>query len=307
MLVTDGRYETQASEECPGLEVRIQPGDAFRSAVGILAEKPLAVVQVQADHITWTSQRHIEHVLPRVEIQPAADPFPDLRTVKTDGEVASMRRALRITESAFTSVLGLLREGITEAEVAAELDHLQRRGGASGSAFDTIVAFSERAALPHARPGNRALRHGDIILVDFGCVVDGYHSDMTRMIAFGRTDKSFLEAHAAVEDALNVSMEHAAAGVQGVVLDGVAREVLVRHGLGDRFSHSLGHGVGLEIHEHPSVSSRNPHPLAEGAVITLEPGVYLPGQFGIRIENMVQLHASGCTVFNTLDTHLTIA
>jgi Xaa-Pro aminopeptidase len=306
ILVTDGRYETQVAEECPGLQVLIRPGDALRSAAEFLQERPVAAVQVQAEHIPWSALRHIEHVLPRVEVQPLADPFPDLRAVKTPAEVAIIERALRITEQAFSSLPGILREGMTEKELAAELDHLQRQAGASGPAFETIVAFSERAALPHARPGDRPLRHGDIILIDTGCIVDGYHSDMTRMMAFGRTDKTFLEAYAAVDDALKTSMDHATAGVQGVVLDGVAREVLTRHGYGDRFTHSLGHGVGLQIHEYPSVSSRNPNPLPCDAVITLEPGVYLPGAFGIRIENMVQLTESGCTVLNTLDTRLVV-
>lgn len=307
VLVTDGRYETQAAQECPDLRLEILPGDAFRSAADWLSGQPVASVLVQSDHVTWDGLRHVEHVLPHVEVQPVIDPFPDLRAVKTEEETSLIRQALAITERTFSQVVGILREGITENELAAEIDYQQRKAGASGSAFDTIVAFSERAALPHARPTDRPLRNGDVILLDFGCVVKGYHSDMTRMIAFGQAGKDFLDAYAAVQDALQKATDHAAAGVQGVVLDGIARDVLTRHGYGDRFSHSLGHGVGREIHEHPSVSSRNPSPLPEACVITLEPGVYLPGAFGIRIENMVQLHSTGCTVLNALSTNLTIA
>ncbi|MDA0378043.1 MAG: aminopeptidase P family protein [Bacteroidetes bacterium] len=306
VLITDGRYETQAAEECPGLEVVILQGDALRSAAVWLSERPIATVLVQADHVPWATLRHVEHVLPRAEIQPVNDPFPDLRAPKSSAEVGLIRRALEITEATFTRIIGTLKEGITENELAAEIDHLQRREGASRSAYDTIVAFSERSALPHARPGGRALKHGDIILLDFGCVVEGYHSDMTRMIAFGGADKSFLDAYAAVQDALQKATDHASAGIQGVVLDAVARDVLTRHGVGNRFTHSLGHGVGLEIHEYPSVSAKNPHPLPAGSVITLEPGVYFPGSFGIRIENMVQLRSDGCDVFNSLDTRLTL-
>lgn len=307
VLITDGRYETQAALECPDLRIEIRPGDAFQSATEWLSNHAVAVVLVQADHVAWSSQRHLEHRLPQVDIQPLADPLPDLRAIKTSEEVGYIRRALQITEDTFGHIVDGLHEGVTELELATEIDYLQRTSGASGPAFDTIVAFSERAALPHARPTDRALRKGDIILLDYGCVINGYHSDMTRMIAFGRADKPFLDAYAAVQHALEASMEHAQAGVQGIVLDAVARDVLTRHGYGDRFTHSLGHGVGLEIHEYPSVSVRNPKPLPEAGVITLEPGVYLRGSFGIRIENMVQLHSSGCDVFNTLDTNLTLA
>ena len=307
VLITDGRYETQATLECPDLRIEISPGDAFQSAAEWLSHHAVAVVLVQSDHVTWSNQRHLEHRLPHVDIQPLTDPLPDLRAIKTTEEVGYIKRALQITEDTFGRIVDGLQEGVTELEVAAEIDYLQRLSGAFGPAFDTIVAFSERAALPHARPTDRALRKGDIILLDYGCVINGYHSDMTRMIAFGRADKPFLDAYAAVQHALDASMEHASAGVQGVGLDAVARDVLTRHGYGNRFTHSLGHGVGLEIHEYPSVSMRNPKPLPEAGVITLEPGVYLPGSFGIRIENMVQLHSSGCDVFNALDTNLTLA
>ena len=305
-LVTDGRYTTQAAQECGGLDVVIETGTALRAATDLLREEPVATVLIQAEQVTWADLRHLEHVLPMAELLPVDDPFPVLRAGKSHGEVAVMQRALDITEQAFERILGSLEEGITENQVAAELDYIQRSMGASGPAFDTIVAFSDNAAKPHARPGKRKLQHGDIILMDFGCVLDGYHSDMTRMVAFGKADKEFMGAYVAVQEALDRATLHASSGVQGVVLDGVARDVLTRNGYGDRFTHSLGHGVGLEIHEFPSVSARNPHPLPDGCIITLEPGVYLEGQFGIRIENMVRLQPDGCEVMNTLTTELTI-
>lgn len=209
-----------------------------------------------------------------------------------------------MTEQVFDDVLALLEEGVTEQDLAAEIDYRHRLLGASGPAFDTIVAFSDHAALPHARPGPRALKRGDVVLMDFGGVVDGYHSDMTRTVTFGRADKLFLEAYEAVCSALLISAEAARAGMTGEQLDGVARQALTEHGFGSAFSHSLGHGVGLEIHEGPSISSRNPDKLPAGCIITLEPGIYLPGEFGIRIENMARLEADECTILNASRTEL---
>ncbi|MDE2996995.1 MAG: M24 family metallopeptidase, partial [Bacteroidota bacterium] len=250
--------------------------------------------------------QHIRLTVPTAEVIAVEDPFPEMRASKTAHELSAISMALEMSEAVFNGVLNMIREGVTEKDIAAEIDHQHRLRGASGPAFDTIVAFSENAALPHARPCERALKKGDTILMDFGGVVDGYHSDITRTVSFGRADKEFLEAYQAVKQSLEAATEYAEAGVQGVTLDRVARDVLTRHGYGARFTHSLGHGVGLEIHEYPSVSQRNPSPLPMDCVVTLEPGVYLEGHFGIRIENMVHLRKGTCDTLNTLSTDLAV-
>lgn len=304
LLVTDGRYADQVRLECPGLDSKIVSGPVEVTVAAVLKKRECESIFLQKSHITWEAVGRLRDALDGKVAVGARDPMPGLRAVKSDDEVDAIRRALAISEQVFEDVLPLLREGITEVEVAAEIDHRHRLLGATGPAFDTIVAFSDHAALPHARPGHRMLKKGDVVLMDFGGVVDGYHSDITRTVTFGRTDKLFLEAYEAVRSALSRSTNAAIAGITGEQLDGVARHVLTEHGFGSAFSHSLGHGVGLEIHESPSVSSRNTHPLPGGCIITLEPGVYLPGEFGIRIENMARLDAGGSTILNATGTDL---
>ncbi len=304
LLVTDGRYADQVRLECPGLEAYIVSGPVEYAVAATLKKRDCKSIFLQKSHITWEAVGRLRDALEGKVAVGARDPMPGLRAVKSDDEVDAIRRALAISEQVFEDVLPLLRDGITEVEVAAEIDHRHRMLGATGPAFDTIVAFSEHAALPHARPGHRTLKKGDIVLMDFGGVVDGYHSDISRTVTFGRTDKLFLEAYEAVRSALSKSTDAAIAGITGDRLDGVARHVLTEHGFGSAFSHSLGHGVGLEIHESPSVSSRNTDPLPGGCIITLEPGVYLPGEFGIRVENMARLDVGGSTILNTIGTDL---
>ncbi len=303
-LITDGRYTAQVAHESPDVDVHIGSGLPGSHIWQILQVNELSGVRLQADHATWSQILSWKDTWSGVTIRKAHDELAYLRASKSPTELELIRRALAITEATFEDVLARLEEGISENDIAAEIEYRQRTMGASGAAFDTIVAFSENASLPHARPGERTLRRGDVVLLDFGCVVEGYHSDMTRTVSFGGTGKEFLEAYEAVRSALLRSQELAHAGLTGEKLDGIARDELTRRGYGSAFSHSLGHGVGLEIHESPSVSRRNQQSLVEECIITLEPGVYLPGQFGIRIENMVQLHAGGCTILNTLGTEL---
>ncbi|NNE71563.1 MAG: M24 family metallopeptidase, partial [Rhodothermales bacterium] len=180
------------------------------------------------------------------------------------------------------------------------------RAGAARMSFDPIVAFGENAALPHGRPSTRELRQGDPILVDMGCFLNDYASDMTRMFSLGHPGADFMAVYQTVLDALNRAAEAARSGMSSSALDGLARDVIASAGLGDSFSHSLGHGVGLEIHEAPSVSYRSDALLPTGAVITLEPGVYLPGRFGIRIEDIVRLGPEGCDVITSSPRDLVV-
>ena len=304
ILVTDGRYRDQVAIECPGLEIHLAKGAAIAHVGKLVKERSLSHLFVQDRRVSWEEAATLIDFLGGSTRVSAADPMPSLREIKSEGEVDVLKSALAVTESVFEGILQELKEGVSEQDIAAEIDYQHRKRGASGPAFETIVAFSENAALPHARPGNRTLRKGDIVLMDFGGVIDGYHSDMTRTVTFGRADKLFLEAYEAVRSALIEATASAHAGLTGEQLDGVARQTLVKHGYGSAFAHSLGHGVGLEIHESPAVSSRNQQPLPPDCIITLEPGVYLPGEFGIRIENMVRLTQTGCTVLNRLDTNL---
>jgi len=318
-LFTDGRYTEQADREASCTSIHTVEGPLHEAAVDLM--KGLETLVGQADVTTHTAWQAIEHTVsgnpgcprfiseddgPDSGTHAALRTLRDARSAKDHVEVAAIRRALSITERVVEHALSCLREGISERDVAAEIDYHQRLDGASGSSFDTIVAFGPNSALPHARPGGTRLKPGMPILMDFGCVVDGYCSDLTRMAFFGSPDDTFLDAYRAVDDARSAAIEQAHSGLTSSALDGVARSVLGGAGLEKRFVHSLGHGVGLEVHEYPPVSFRSNDVLPEGSVITVEPGVYIPGSWGIRIEDMIMLHVDGATRLNASGTDLRI-
>lgn len=306
VLFTDGRYTTQAAIEAPLSEVRITSGSAQTNLIRHLVDLQPDRVWIQIETVSFSMVQSLKDELPSATPVDISSAFTKLRARKTPEEVSSIEAALAITEQTFQDVLPLIKEGVSENQLAAEIDYRQRMLGAEGSSFDTIVAFGPNSALPHARPGGTLLQRETPILMDFGCFVDGYASDMTRMVHFGPASSQFEAAYDAVNRALQASTERASTEVSGAELDGIARHLLNRNGLGERFSHSLGHGVGLEIHEWPAVSSRNQELLPSECVITLEPGVYLPENFGIRIENMVHLSSGGIRTLNTLSTDLVV-
>ncbi len=226
-----------------------------------------------------------------------------VRSAKEPAEVDAIRRALGLAEAVLCDVAAEVCAGMTELQVAARLDYECRTRSATAMAFDTIVAAGAHGALPHARPGRAALVQGDLMVVDFGCVVDGYCSDITRALVVGDAiDDEWQEIHAAVDAARVAGVSAIRPGAAASDVDRAAREVLTQNGLAEHFSHSLGHGVGLEVHEAPRLSARSDDVLAAGMVVTVEPGVYLPGRGGIRLEDMVLVTESGGERLNRLDT-----
>lgn len=305
-IFTDGRYGEQVVAQTQGCSIHVESGAALGSASVFVASSGLREIRFQSDQLSFDQVQKLCKELPKLICRESTVSFDRLRSVKDQAEVEAIRRALRITEATFTECLSLVKEGMSELDLAAEIDYRQRKLGAEKSSFETIAAFGSRTALPHARPGQRRLKRGEPILVDFGCIVDGYASDMTRMIHFGEPTPEFLTAFLSVERALQAASKMARAGITGKELDESAREVFRESNYEAFFCHSLGHGVGLDIHEWPSVSSRNEDLLPSGCIITIEPGVYFEGRFGIRIENMVSLDEKGCSTFNDLDTKLVV-
>lgn len=293
-VLTDGRYTEQVRTEVAGAQAHIVSGNLLGHAAETLIPAN-AVVGIQPEHLALSQMDALEGASLGRSLKwcPVPDLLPPLRARKTQDEVNAIAAAQRITESVFLGLPEIIVEGMSELDLAAEITYGHLRAGAERMSFDPIVAFGENAALPHGRPTARALRNGDPILIDMGCFLAGYASDMTRMLSFGGARQDFLAAFDVVLDALNRAADAARSGIAASALDAVARGIIDTAGLGEAFSHSLGHGVGLEIHETPSVSYRTDAVLPEGAVITLEPGVYLPGQFGIRIEDMVRLRPDG--------------
>ena len=234
------------------------------------------------------------------KLKPVSQLVSALRTRKTSEEVERIRTALRLSERVLEEILEELEPGITEREVAARFEYAFKQRGASGASFPTIALFGSRSSLPHGEPGDRALQMGDVVLFDFGCRLDGYCSDLTRTYVFGTIPGAWLEdIYALTHTAQQRAIEAVRAGISCQDLDAVARSLIAEAGHGDHFGHGLGHGVGIEIHEAPRVGIHSDTTLEPGMVITIEPGVYLPGQGGVRIEDVVVVEDEGCTVLSS--------
>jgi len=302
MLATDGRYRTQAGEQLDAsgagavVDVVVGAPAAQRDALaGLAARAGARRIGLEADGITWAAQRRWAEVLRSAELVATSGVVEALRLVKDGAELDRMGRAAAIADAALAETLPMLADEPTEAEVALVLDSAMRRLGAEDRAFETIVASGPNAAKPHARPGTRRIAAGDCVVIDFGAIVEGYRSDMTRTFSVGGNPPSIL---APVFDAVTTAQ---AAGVDAVrpgvttgEVDRVCRDLVTEAGYGNEFEHGTGHGVGLHIHEAPAVGPGTTAILAPGVVVTVEPGVYLAGVGGVRVEDTVVVTEDGC-------------
>jgi Xaa-Pro aminopeptidase len=294
IFLTDGRYAEQARHEVPELTRRAYSGEfatPFASACGDLGADRVAFESSGVSYKLYTTLAQTG-----VALVPTTDEVERLRRVKDPEELGAVEAAQAVTDDAFGAILGRFSEGVTEREIALELDTTMRRLGADGLAFETIVAFGEGAAEPHHTPSGRVLAPGDVVKMDFGCVIDGYHSDMTRTVSFGNPPADLREVYEIVREAQRIGVEAVRPGIAAGELDAVVRDFITEAGYGDRFGHGLGHGVGLEIHEAPWLRSGGKDVLDEGTVVTVEPGIYLNGVGGVRIEDMVAVTADGARV-----------
>lgn len=300
VFLTDGRYTEQSRHEVPDCD-RITFARTYR---GDVAERCAALrisrLGVEADALTIAEHsRLVEALGPGVEPVACEGVVEGARAVKDDEERARVRAAQAVTDAAFEAVLELFVVGVSEALIAWELGRLLHEAGADDQAFAPIVAFGENGAEPHHEPGHRALEEGDLITLDFGGLVGGYHADMTRTIAFGPVAAELAKVHDVVRQAQQAGIDAVRTGATGAAVDEAARTPTVEAGYGERFVHGLGHGVGLEIHEAPWLGPAIEDPVPEGAIVTVEPGVYLPGLGGVRIEDMVEVTADGAIVVGT--------
>jgi len=299
VFLTDGRYQEQSRREVPELE-RVT---YLQGLEGPLAETcartGVTRLGFEADAVTVRQHERLLSKLPGVELIAVAGEVEQQRWIKDREEISNLRSAQAVTDQAFEGVMEFLAVGRSERAVALELERLLRRDGADGLAFESIVAFGEDAAEPHHEPSHRLLEEGDVIKLDFGAMWEGYHADMTRTIAFGSPSSELKKIHDVVREAQQAGMDAIAAGVAGASVDEAARTVIADAGYGEYFLHGLGHGVGLEIHEGPRLGRGIDHVLPAGAVVTVEPGVYLPGLGGVRIEDMVEVTDDGCRVLGT--------
>ena len=242
-----------------------------------------------AEHAVYSEKLHCT-------LTPASALMTELRGSKDEEELSCMTAAQRIAEGALEQILKEIRPGMTEKEIAARLNYLMVSAGAEKTAFDTIVASGPNGSMPHAVPGMRKVREGDFITMDFGCVYKGYCSDMTRTVALGRPSDEMRNVYDIVLQAQLAGIAAAKAGVTGAAIDGAARKVIQDAGYGAYFGHSFGHSLGIDIHEAPNAAPGNDKPMPDGAVVSAEPGIYLPGKFGVRIEDVMILRPDGAQV-----------
>lgn len=300
VLVTDGRYDTQSSEQlaAAGVDVTtlIGPAVAQRDAiVDLVAGAGIVRLGLEATQVSWARYRTLAaEWFPRVELVPTVGLVEGLRRVKDAGEVARVARAAQIADAALASVRPMLATGPTELAFGQALDFEIRRLGASGNSFETIVASGPNAAMPHHRPSDRAVDRGELVVVDFGAMVDGYCSDMTRTLCVGAPPPELQRVVEVVMASQAAGVAAVSAGVACAQVDRACREVIASAGWAERFVHGTGHGVGLDIHEAPSVAATSSDTLASGHVVTVEPGVYLPGIGGARIEDTLIVTDDGC-------------
>lgn len=297
VLVTDPRYGEQAEEEARGCQV-VVTGERLLDGLKLALKDGFWGERVGLEgSIPYGTYLRLREVFPDVEWTKASC-LESLRSVKDEGEIALIKEAARIGDGIFGQLLPLLRPGATEREVAAELAYRLHREG-EGPSFEPMVAFGPDSSRPHARPSDRKLVEGEPVLVDFGVTKEGYASDMTRTFWFGEPEEEFAKVHSVVLDAQNAALEAARPGMDVAELDGVARKVVEDAGYGGNFGHGLGHGVGLEVHEPPRISPKGEGKLEEGMVFTVEPGIYFPGRWGVRTEDMVVLRREGPEVITS--------
>ncbi len=293
-VITDSRYVEAATAAIRDMEVLCTgPDHGLDKILGeLFAQNGFSRAGALPDRLSHERWSWLEKAV-GVPLVSAGDLLGRLRARKDRDEVDSIIAAQRIAEKALDEVLGLIRPGLTEKEVAAELVYRMYKYGGEGNSFDPIVVAGAKSSMPHGVPGDNVIRDGDFVTMDFGALYNGYCSDMTRTVAVGYVTDEMRRVYDTVLAAQLAGIQAARPGAAGRDVDAAARKVITDAGYGDYFGHSFGHSLGLEIHEDPGAHARNTQPLPEGAVISAEPGIYLPGRFGVRIEDMLWLHGEG--------------
>lgn len=298
VLITDGRYTVQAKDEVKGARVNIEKKSALTAAAEWFKKHPrLRRIGIEATHTTMADRATLARALGRRGTLVAAPPVVEnLRMIKDDDEIARIRAACHLGVKLFRTLAEKLRPGIAESEVAGELEFAARRAGVEQMSFPTIIAAGERSSLPHGRASNASVPDWGFVVCDFGVILAGYCSDMTRTVHVGRASADTVSAYEAVREAQQAALEAVKPGVSCGEVDSAARKLLYNRKLAKFFTHSTGHGVGLEIHEPPRIAAAQKDALQPGMVITIEPGIYLPRKWGIRIEDTVVVTETGCEI-----------
>jgi len=307
-LITDSRYIEAAEMEAGGC-AHVQMFDREHSMLSLmkaaLAKAGAVRIGVEEQTMSYAGYTRLQKDL-ETELLPAQELFTELRGAKSPEELVYMRKAQAISEKALEEVLHIIKPGMTEREVAAELVYHMLKNGSEGNSFDPIVVTGAKSSMPHGVPGDEVIKDGDFITMDFGSLNHGYCSDMTRTVAVGHATEEMRNVYSIVLEAQLAGIAAARAGVTGSVIDGAARKVIADAGYGEYFGHGFGHSLGLDIHEAPNAGPRSEAVMPVGAVISAEPGIYLPGRFGVRIEDVLVLNETGCEVITKAPKELII-
>jgi Xaa-Pro aminopeptidase len=309
VFFTDGRYSEQASLEVQGSRVVVARKSPLAAAGEWLTAnaKKIGVkaLGIEAEHLSVAERSRLAGAVPPgLRLREAPPLIEQARMIKDAEEIERLRAAVVLGASLFDAVLKAIRPGVKETEVAAELEYAARRAGADGMSFDSIIASGTRSALPHGRASETAIPANGFVVCDFGVILAGYCSDMTRTVHVGKPSQKLQSVYVAVRDAQQAALQAVRAGVSTGEVDRSARKMLHSKGLGKNFTHSTGHGVGLEIHEAPRLAAGQKDVLQAGMVITIEPGAYIPGVGGVRIEDMVVVTEQGCQILTPIGKEL---
>ena len=306
---TDSRYIELAQNTVTNADVTmVTPHqDHLALASLVLEHYGLKRVGIEEAYLTVERWQKMKIAFPAdTELVPAGKLLTELRSAKTEEELAVMQKAQDITDQVFAEICEFLHAGVTESEVAAQLTYLQMKHGAEGNSFPPIVASGANGSMPHAIPTAKPIQKGELVTMDFGCIYQGYCSDMTRTVAIGQPSDEMRRVYDAVLEAQLAGIAAAKAGVPGCDVHNAAWDVLKKYGYGDYFGHGFGHSLGIEIHESPNANRANTKPLPAGAVLSAEPGVYLPGKFGVRTEDVIFLTETGNRILTHAPKHLII-
>ena len=294
-LIIDFRYIEKARASVKNAEV-IEQKALCSQIIQLLKEHSASSMAIESHTMTVSELSKFKKAIPNIEFVDSdllSNSIAAMRIIKDENEIKNVKKAQEIAETAFDDILKFIKPGVTEREIALELDRCMLKNGAEALSFETIALSGTSTSMPHGVPSDKQVKDGEFVLMDFGAVYNGYHSDMTRTVCIGKPSEEMEKVYNVVLSAQTACLEKAHAGMTGSELDKIARDIIDDAGYGDFFGHSLGHGVGMEIHEAPNAAPLNKNILKSGAIVTVEPGIYIPGKFGVRIEDFVILTENG--------------
>ena len=296
---TDGRYTEQVKDQVKNCKIYITGSSHIKEIEFQKLLPKNSSIGFEAEHISYSGFQVLKTAFACVRWVETKSVVELIAAIKDLGEINSLKTAVEITDTVFDEIIPIIKEGVTENKIAATMSYKFKEHGAEGDSYDPIVASGWRSALPHATPTNKTLETGDFVVMDFGALYNGYHADMTRTIVIGQATDRHKEIYQIVLDSQLAGIKKARAGVTGAEVDSACRDIIKNAGYGEFFNHSTGHGLGLEVHTHPRLSSLNKEPLLENYVVTIEPGIYLPKWGGVRIEDDCWIQADKCLPLNS--------